>query len=211
MPEILESVSECKQSVLENIILSPLPADPHTSTDSDSRARNFKNDPYFKKMEDEEYRPLGGSHKKGKKSKQMENRNVVPNIIRLILSYIQKKEKSQRVVEALLKRYNVGAQSSIGLKRYYLFQKLVRGKMNNYVNEDTLKELYRMRPEDYEVYPEQEQRIYNCITRTLVAQFLREDVLACILTSKRMESAKKRNHLEALRTIKAKMPALFLC
>lgn len=82
--------------------------------------------------------------------------------------------------------------------------------MNNYVNEDTLKELYRMRPEDYEVYPEQEQRTYNRITRTLIAQFLREDVLGCILTSKRMESTKKLNHLEALRTIKAKIPALFL-
>ncbi len=103
----------------------------------------------------------------------MENRNVVPNIVRLILSYIQKKEKSQRVVEALLKRYNAGGSSSIGLKRYYLFQKLVRSKMNNYVNEDTLRELYRMRPEDYEVYPEEEQRAYNRITRTLIAQFLR--------------------------------------
>jgi hypothetical protein len=207
----LESISECKQLVVETIILSRLPADGHTSTDSDSRGPNFKNYPYIKKIEDEDYRPLGGSHKKGKKSKQMENRNVVPNIVRLILSYIQKKEKSQRVVEALLKRYNAGPQSSINIKRYYLFQKLVRSKMNNYVNEDTLRELYRMRPEHYEVYPEQEQRTYNRITRTLIAQFLREDVLACILTSKRMQSDKKRNHLEALRTIKAKMPALFLC
>jgi hypothetical protein len=67
--------------------------------------------------------------------------------------------------------------------------------MNNYVNEDTLRELYRMRPEDYEVYPEHEQRVYNRITRTVVAEFLREEALNCILTSKRMESAKKRNHL----------------
>jgi hypothetical protein len=37
-------------------------------------------------------------------------------------------------------------ESSIGIKRYYLFQKMVRSKMNNYVNEDTLRELYRMRP-----------------------------------------------------------------
>jgi hypothetical protein len=71
---------------------------------------------------------------------------VIPNIIRLILSYIQKKEKSQKLVEHLLKRYNGGLESSIGIKRYYLFQKMVRSKMNNYVNEDTLRELYRMRP-----------------------------------------------------------------
>jgi hypothetical protein len=76
----------------------------------------------------------------------MENRNVVPNIIRLILSHIQKKEKSFGLVQTLLKRYNPSPASSVSPNRYYLFQKLVRGKMNNYVNEDTLKELYRMRP-----------------------------------------------------------------
>jgi hypothetical protein len=172
-----------------------MPSEGHCSTDSDPRCLNFKNYLPFKKIEDDEYRPLTASPKKSKKSKQMENRNVVPNIVRLILSYIQKKEKSQRVVELLLKRYNAAGPSSIGPKRYYLFQKLVRSKMNNYVNEDTLRELYRMRPEDYEVYPEHEQRVYNRITRTVVAEFLREEALNCILTSKRMESAKKRNHL----------------
>lgn len=136
---------------------------------------------------------------------------MVPNIIRLILSYIQKKEKSQKLVELLLKKYNTGLESSIGLKRYYLFQKLVRSKMNNYVNEDTLKELYRMRPEDYDVYPDAEQRVYNRITRIVISEFLREDIINCILTSKRMESAKKRNHLEALRTIKNKLQNLLHC
>ena len=58
---------------------------------------------------------------------------MVPNIVRLILSYIQKKEKSQKLVELLLRKMRTDG-GSIGAKRYYLFQKLVRGKINNYVN-----------------------------------------------------------------------------
>lgn len=93
---------------------------------------------------------------------------MVPNIIRLILSYIQKKEKSQKLVELLMAKMKQDV-GSIGSKRYYLFQKLVRGKINNYVNEDTLKELYKMRPEEFEVYPRSEQLIYNRITRILIS------------------------------------------
>jgi hypothetical protein len=67
----LENISECKKAVVSNIILSPLPADGHCSTDNDSRGPNFKNYPSFKKIEDDEYKPLGGNGKKSKKSKQM--------------------------------------------------------------------------------------------------------------------------------------------
>jgi hypothetical protein len=109
-----------------------------------------------------------------------------------------------------LKQYNITA-SSISSKRYYLFQKLVRGKINNYVNEETLKELYKVRAEDFEVYPQHEQLVYNRITRTLISEFMREEILTCILTSKRMESAKKRNHLEAIRTLKQKIRNLLQC
>lgn len=101
-----------------------------------------------------------------------------------------------------------GKGGSIGGKRYYLFQKLVRGKINNYVNEDTLKELYKMRPEEFEVYPEEEQLVYNRITRILISEFMREDIVTCILTSKRMEATKKRNHLEAVRVLKSKIMLL---
>jgi len=87
-----------------------------------------------KNQVDDDYRPASGANKKAKKSKQMENRNIIPNIIRLILSYTLKKEKSLKTVELLLKKFSNGT-SSICSKRFYLFQKMVRGKINNYVNE----------------------------------------------------------------------------
>lgn len=44
--------------------------------------------------EDEEYTPGSSQQKKTKKNQQNENRNIVPNIVNQILSFIQKKNKS---------------------------------------------------------------------------------------------------------------------
>jgi len=44
--------------------------------------------------EDEEYTPGSNQQKKTKKNQQNENRNIMPNIVNQILSYIQKKNKS---------------------------------------------------------------------------------------------------------------------
>ena len=53
-------------------------------------------------IEDEDYKPDGSSSKKKSSMKQIENRNIVPNVIRLIISFIQKKGKSERIVAKLL-------------------------------------------------------------------------------------------------------------
>lgn len=44
--------------------------------------------------EDEEYTPGSSQQKRVKKNQQNENRNIVPNIVNQILSFIQKKNKS---------------------------------------------------------------------------------------------------------------------
>lgn len=86
-----------------------------------------------KTSKDEDYHPEAIISKKSKKSQQLENRNVVPNIIRLILSFIQKKGKSSKIVERLFAK----SMNDKGwtIKRFYLFQSMKRSKMNNYVNE----------------------------------------------------------------------------
>lgn len=94
---------------------------------------------------DDDYQPELYISKKSKKSQQLENRNVVPNIIRLVLSFIQKKGKSCSIVEKLLKRS--GVEKGWNIKRFYLYQSMIRGKMNNYVNEETLKNLVKSHPE----------------------------------------------------------------
>jgi hypothetical protein len=83
-----------------------------------------------------------------------------------------------------------------------------RSKMNNYVNEDTLKQLVRRHPEEGELYSEEEQSFYNKVTRIIIDYFLREEISVCILTSKRMDRTKKTHHLNALRNIRLTLPTL---
>ena len=53
-------------------------------------------------IEDEDYHPETSGNKKKSTMKQIENRNIIPNVIRLIISFIQKKGKSERIVKKLL-------------------------------------------------------------------------------------------------------------
>ena len=79
---------------------------------------------------DVDYHPELEGIVKSKKSKQLENRNIMPNIIRLVLSYVQKPGKSSRLVEELIRKDGLPEAS---LKRYFLYHRLVRDKMENYV------------------------------------------------------------------------------
>ena len=69
--------------------------------------------------------------------KQIENRNIVPNVIRLIISFIQKKGKSEAIVEKLFDRWTCPVHYCS--KRFYLYQKMVKTQLNSYVNEGTLR------------------------------------------------------------------------
>jgi hypothetical protein len=132
---------------------------------------------------------------------------VVPNIIRLILSFIQKRGKSSRIVDRIIDRSSIGPGWSAG--RFYLYQAMIRGKMDNYVNGETLGQLAKTHPEEERLYPLEEQLFYNRVTRTLIDYFLREEIAVCVLTSKRMDRAKRSHHLVAIRNIKESLPKLF--
>ena len=57
-----------------------------------------------KRCPDDEYDPHQETSRNQKKSKQLENRNIVPNIVRLVLSFVQKPGKSSKLVEGLLQK-----------------------------------------------------------------------------------------------------------
>lgn len=56
--------------------------------------------------QDEEYTPGNSQQKKGKRNQQNENRNIMPNIVNQILSFIQKKNKSLSTTERIFEKYN---------------------------------------------------------------------------------------------------------
>ena len=145
--------------------------------------------------------------KEKKKSSQLENRNVIPNMIRLILSFVQKKGKSLALVDKLLKLHNPDPDH-FNTHRFYLFQKAIKDKMNNYVNLETLREYCKIRKQEFSVFTFEEQKCYNKITKILINYFLKEEAQLFILTSKRMEKEKKKYHIEVIRNLQMSLKAL---
>lgn len=64
------------------------------------REKKLKNE--NKGKYDEEFKPYAAVEKRKRKNPQNLNRNVAPNIIHQIFSFLQKKSKSQTLVERLL-------------------------------------------------------------------------------------------------------------
>jgi hypothetical protein len=100
--------------------------------------------------EDEEYTPGSSQQRKQKKNQQNENRNIMPNIVNQILSFIQKKNKSMGTTEKIFAKYN--ARSEWSVKRFYLYQNMLKNKISHYVNEETMKIFMRTGNVDYLVY-----------------------------------------------------------
>jgi len=138
--------------------------------------------------------------------KQIENRNIIPNVIRLIISFIQKKGKSECIVKKLMEKW--GCPETYTIKRFYMYQNMVKTLLNSYVNEETLRFLVQVHPDFLDIYNLAEQRFYNKITRVLIHEFVREDFYCYLMTSKRMDQHKKNLHLYALRNIRNKIHTL---
>lgn len=100
--------------------------------------------------EDEDYDPNNPNTKKKSTMKQIENRNIIPNVIRLIISFIQKKDKSYTIVKKLINKWS--CPQSYTLKRYYMYQSMVKGLLNSYVNEETLKFLVKVHQEYLDIF-----------------------------------------------------------
>lgn len=61
-----------------------------------------------------------------------------------------------------------------------------------------------------DIYEEAEQIFYNQITRVLIGEFIRDDFVLYLLTSKRLDRSKIYHHLAALRSIRDKIKKILL-
>ena len=87
---------------------------------------------------DDDYRPM--RRKEGQKKKalqQRDSRNNIPNSVHHLLVYIQREFKSGRVVQRIFDHSCPDPEFTPA--RFYLFQKLLKSRINNYVNEGTLR------------------------------------------------------------------------
>jgi hypothetical protein len=95
------------------------------------------------------------------------------------------------------------------VQRFYYYQLLIKAKLNNYVNADSLALLKELQDPLCEVYNKEEQRHYNKISRLLVQYFLTREYDSIILTSVRVNSDKKLDHLIMKRKILEKISEMF--
>ena len=85
--------------------------------------------------------------------------------------------------------------------RFYTYMSLMKDKTNNYLNEDVLKILNQFQEPYCEIFTEEEQYIYSKIIRILVSYFFKSEFTTINLTTKKMRSDKKRDHLQVRRTL----------
>jgi hypothetical protein len=77
-------------------------------------------------------------------STENSKRNIIPNEIHQILSIILKKNRSADMVEKLLSKYSAKICSTqLSVQRFYLYQSLLKEKINHYANEESLRYLLR--------------------------------------------------------------------
>ena len=77
-----------------------------------------------------------------KKYKKDENRNIIPNTINQLFSFLEKKFKSEPIVKKILTIYNFDKMCSS--KQYYIYHKLLKQKLNNYLTKAALSELFEL-------------------------------------------------------------------
>lgn len=87
-----------------------------------------------------------------------------------MISYLQKKGKSAKMVEKLILKLQVPANYSS--KRFYYYQLLLKDKWNHYVNPESLLMFKKIHSSLIEIFSEEEQECYNKISRILVHHFL---------------------------------------
>ena len=126
---------------------------------------------------------------------------MIPNIIHQVNAFLFKKKRSGPLVEKLLAKLNIEGTSS---KRYFAYVNLVKEQINNYVNVDSLAILNQMQDPNCVIYSEEEQRTYMKISRILVQYFLMHEFDSINLTSKKMKSDKRIDHLQIKRYVMKK-------
>lgn len=88
------------------------------------------------------------------------------------------------MVEKIMASSDLPEKCSV--ERYYLYQKLIKDKLNHYVNVQSLDVLKNIQESTCVSYSGEEQRYYNKISLVLAHYFLSREFDSLILTSKRV-------------------------
>jgi hypothetical protein len=124
------------------------------------------------------------------------NRNILPNIINLIVSYIRRINKSKKIVKKILQKYK---DDRYTLKRFYSYQIYLKSAISIYTSKNILHLVITFCDPSSTIFRVDEQRYYNMVCRTLIGHYLKVEGPLKLLTSKKEHKTHKVDHFKIYR------------
>ena len=147
---------------------------------------------------DDDYKPVKRKESRPKKTlQQRDSRNNIPNSVHHLLVYIQREFKSGRIVRRIFA--HSCPDTTYTPSRFYLFQKILKTRINNYVNEETLKRVLEPGHILSGEFPFLEQFYYCRVARALIRYFLKTESVPMVLRSKKVRPDNRGEHLNVQR------------
>lgn len=134
-----------------------------------------------------------------------ENRNIVPNLVNQMMSFLLKRGKSEKLVGRLLRKFGGEGWS---VSRFYQYMRKIKESVTHYLNETILPYFMQIHEPNCDIYPMEEQLLFMRVCRAALLSFLRSDAVLNALTSARMSTPKRTTHLIARHAILQKFNEL---
>lgn len=152
---------------------------------------------------------VGGQEEKKKGTERYNefNKNVLPNNIHLVLSYIRRINKSGRVVTSILEKFS-NEKKLYSQKKFFSYHAYIKERTANIRYNDIIEGILNHFDPCSTVFTAQEQMFYNKVTRILILHFLREGALLNVLSSTKITRTKKDEHLKIQRMLIQKVKGL---
>jgi hypothetical protein len=111
---------------------------------------------------------------------------------------VQQQYKSRHLADRIIRKLSPRPEE-YSLGRFYNFHRMLRGRVNSYVNEGALLSFNGEAVLDEGVYPREEQGFYCLVSRVMMRHFLRSEALLLILTSRKVRRENRLQHLSVQR------------
>ena len=88
-----------------------------------------------------------------------------------MFSFLEKKFKSEPIVKKIIEKF--GFEKICSPKQYYIYQKILKSKLNNYLTKAALSELFELVDPPFEIFTLKEQLCFIKINSILLKYYLR--------------------------------------
>lgn len=106
----------------------------------------------------------------------LNNRNILPNMSNVVLSYLRRVNKSgQEVMKALELSFGHDLEGNqYKMKRFYAYQNYLKTNVNDYIIRDAIKVVMKHSNPICPVFTLEEQSTFNAVFRRVARKYLQE-------------------------------------